>query len=119
MKRLIFAIALCALPKVAHAGYCLSDPQANGTYTHWPNHTVTFKVNSATLAGAGGDAARQAIANAFQAWASASCTGLQVVDGGDTTSTTWMLRGDTDTGAIVVFFANDDQTWGQQGGNTT
>src|SRR5207249_1436675 len=82
-----------ALPKVAHAGYCLNDPQTNRTFTHWPNHTLTFKINSASLANAGGAAARQAIADAFTAWASTTCGNLQIVDGGDTTATTWMLLG--------------------------
>jgi len=116
MKRLTFLLALSALPKVAHAGYCLNDPQHDSSFTHWPNHTVTFKINSASLANAGGAAARTAIANAFAAWGSTTCGNLQIVDGGDTTSTSWMLRGDSDVGAIIVFFANDAQTWAQEGG---
>src|SRR5262245_22896952 len=115
MKRLAFLIALCALPKVAHAGYCLNDPQHDRSFTHWPNHTVTFKINSASLANVGGTAARQAIADAFSAWGATTCGNLQIVDGGDTTSTTWNLPGNMDTGAIIVFFANDAQTWAQQG----
>jgi matrixin len=118
MKRLAFLIALCALPKTAQAGYCLLDPASNQTYMHWPNHTVTFKINSASLASVGGDAARTAIVNAFQAWASAPCADFQIVDGGDTTNTTWNIPGSTDTGAIDVFFATDTNTWGQQGSNT-
>jgi hypothetical protein len=119
MKRLAFLIALCALPRIANAGYCLLDPAGNQSYMHWANHTVTYKINSASLANVGGDAARQAIVAAFQAWGSSPCANFQFVDGGDTTNTTWNIPGSTDTGGIDVFFANDAQTWAQQGSNTT
>ena len=119
MRRATLILALCALPKLAHAGYCLKDPESNHTFIHWPQGQVRFTINSSTLTNVGGQTARQAIVDAFQVWAGATCTSIQITDGGDSTSTAFIIGGADHVGEINVFFANDDTVWGQQGSNTT
>ncbi len=51
--------SLLGLPRRAHAGYCLNDPNGNGTYLRWPGASVSYHINTGTLSGfPGGAAAR-------------------------------------------------------------
>ena len=112
----LLILCLGAWPRPAAAGYCVADPQGNGMTVSW-GATLQYQVNtqSMTNVAGGADAARAAVVAAFAAWTAAPCAALAATDGGDSTSTVYV----TNMPFVLVFMANDDQTWMQQGPSTS